>query len=667
MADVTFYNRKNIKLRSLLTDRGITMKRLFTTVFLLSTFHFLLSTVSFAQTAKMSVNGKPQKSSNEIVGKRDSNGKFCAAVQVVSDMDGFKYQSYNGVVAVDDQPGRDMVYLSPNERVLEIFKSGYEPLKLILSEYGIQLKEREVWQIKIIGSAKTGDLLPVTFLIQPRDALISVDGKSAQSGQPVKLSKGSHTLRISKQGFKSVSETINVSENKVLFNFTLSEVELEQVLIKSVPTEARIYLDNVEKGVTDKGLFLYPGQYRLKLSKTGYLEVNKSITVSEGGNNTFSYTLSKNSGSLSLNVTPSGTKVLINKEDYSNRSNIEIAPGRYKVEISKIGYKPQSETISIVRGQTLRKTYNLIAKTGKLQFNIQPLTAKVTLKKNGRTVDSWTGMKYLKNLQVGSYELECTASGYGSETKKITINEQQTAIADIKLSKGSSRTAQSVGVGSTGGEMVFVKGGTFQMGSTNGDGDEKPVHSVTVDDFYMSKYEVTFAEYDKFCEATGRKKPKDQGWGRGSRPVINVSWHDAAAYCQWAGGRLPTEAEWEYAARGGNKSNGYTYAGSHNADEVAWYNSGETHPVGQKKPNELGLYDMSGNVWEWCSDWYDSDYYENSPSSNPKGPSNGSGRVRRGGSWYYYAKGCRVANRSDYDPSFGDLYLGFRLARPAVQ
>ena len=216
------------------------------------------------------------------------------------------------------------------------------------------------------------------------------------------------------------------------------------------------------------------------------------------------------------------------------------------------------------------------------------------------------------------------------------------------------------------GRMVLVKGGIFQMGDANGESDEKPVHSVSLNNFYMGKTEVTQAQWQAIMGSNPSSfKNCDQC------PVESVSWNDVQEFIKKLNAktgktyRLPTEAEWEYAARGG-KSSTYTYAGSNTVDEVAWYssNSGsKTHPVGEKKANELGLYDMSGNVWEWCQDWYADDYYAKSPSSNPPGPTTGSGRVCRGGSWYYYPAVLRVALRYGYAPSFRNYSIGFRLAR----
>jgi len=233
--------------------------------------------------------------------------------------------------------------------------------------------------------------------------------------------------------------------------------------------------------------------------------------------------------------------------------------------------------------------------------------------------------------------------------------------------------------------MVFVQGGTFEMGS-NKVTREKPIHSVTVDDFYISETEVTQAEWKAVM---GNNPSRFKG---DNLPVERVSWYDAVEFCNKKsemegltpcysgkkkkikcnfnanGYRLPTEAEWEYAARGGiHHTDDYKYAGTTaNLGDYAWYysnSSSQTHAVGTKLPNQLGIYDMSGNVYEWCNDWYDSNYYSSSPQNNPTGPTNGSYRVLRGGSWDNYADYCRVAFRGRNDPNSGYLYYGFRFLR----
>jgi formylglycine-generating enzyme required for sulfatase activity len=257
-------------------------------------------------------------------------------------------------------------------------------------------------------------------------------------------------------------------------------------------------------------------------------------------------------------------------------------------------------------------------------------------------------------------------------------------------------------------QMVFVEGGLFTMGCSTEQYDcqenELPAHQVMVSDFYMGKYEVTVAEFEAFIAATGyqtdaeregfsyvyiddeekryginwRHNAAEKLWDDSVKylyAVLNVSWNDATAYCNWLSEvsgkdfRLPTEAEWEYAARGGNKSKGYVFSGSHNIEKVGWYrhdkfSEKESHKIGQKHPNELGLYDMTGNLWEWCNDIYGKDYYKNSPSKNPKGPSESDIevelRVIRGGGWCTNAKACRVSVREMDIPSFRCGY-GFRI------
>jgi formylglycine-generating enzyme required for sulfatase activity len=271
------------------------------------------------------------------------------------------------------------------------------------------------------------------------------------------------------------------------------------------------------------------------------------------------------------------------------------------------------------------------------------------------------------------------SQGRGTREKYQTVNDGLTLMPKIAQTLTAGATSSRVPA-----NMVLVEGGTFRMGSDNGENDEKPVHTVTVKGFYMGKYEVTQKEW---VEVMGNNPSNFKG---DNLPVENISWNEAVEYCNKlsikegltpayrgsgnnitcdfnaAGYRLPTEAEWEYGAKGGNKDYiSYEYSGGNSVESVAWYtgNSGSrTHPVGTKQANSLGLYDMSGNVWEWCWDWYGN--YRNEAQTNPAGASSGTTRVERGGSWGYGAAFVRSADRDYFTPSNRDSNLGFRLVRP---
>ncbi len=253
--------------------------------------------------------------------------------------------------------------------------------------------------------------------------------------------------------------------------------------------------------------------------------------------------------------------------------------------------------------------------------------------------------------------------------------------------------------------MILIPGGSFQMGSKDGKDDEKNIHSVLLSPFMMDKTEVTFAQFDAFCVATGRQKPNDEGWGRGNRPVINVDWYDAIEFCNWrsaqeglqevytidktrkdlnnqndndnknwlvtcnwsaSGYRLPTEAEWEYAA-GGGKPQPDKWAGTNVPKDLSRYANygqkvGKTASVGSYQANPLGLFDMSGNVWEWCWDWHQK-AYPTIKQSNPQGPIQGEYHVLRGGSWYNSYSNVRAAYRGSGNPGGRNLNIGFRCLR----
>jgi formylglycine-generating enzyme required for sulfatase activity len=236
--------------------------------------------------------------------------------------------------------------------------------------------------------------------------------------------------------------------------------------------------------------------------------------------------------------------------------------------------------------------------------------------------------------------------------------------------------------------MALVPAGPFEMGRDDGPTDEQPIHTVTLDAFYIDLYEVTNAQYAHcveagVCDPTTDTTAFESSYSRRiyfgnpeyqDYPVIYADWYEAQAYCAWRGGHLPTEAEWEKAAQGGLKGKLYPWgneapicqSGAPNGakfDDDAGCNSTDTERVGSYGPNGFGLYDMAGNLWEWVADWYDVDYYANSPAANPTGPEDGSFPVLRGGSWQSNAEHLRVTGRRFNDPKSGALNIGFRCAR----
>ncbi|HYA85943.1 MAG TPA: SUMF1/EgtB/PvdO family nonheme iron enzyme [Nitrospirota bacterium] len=268
----------------------------------------------------------------------------------------------------------------------------------------------------------------------------------------------------------------------------------------------------------------------------------------------------------------------------------------------------------------------------------------------------------------GDFVFQLAQAVEGGEEKTATDagSYEAPSPAERHTSSGNSYTDPETGM-----QFVFVQGGCYQMGDTSGDGDayKRTGHEVCVNDFYIGKFDVTQAQW----RAIMGNNPSYFSNCGDNCPVENISWNDAQDYIRILNQRtgknyrLPTEAEWEYAARSGGKSE--MYAGTSSESELgeyAWYktNSGDqTHPVGQKRSNGLGIYDMSGNVWQWVNDWYDNGYYGNSSRDNPEGPGTGSNRVLRGGCWSNAPKIVRAVHRFSHTPDFRNNAIGFRLSR----
>jgi len=382
---------------------------------------------------------------------------------------------------------------------------------------------------------------------------------------------------------------------------------------------------------------------------------------------------------------------------YAKGSIIDINVSKEMIEVPELiglSYKEAKKQLEWAGLQIGKKTYvdsdidesDMIVRHSPLKGRVSKGTkVDIELSVGNSVVPNLIGL----DTQEARYKLTAGGLSIGSVNEIVTDKIEEDGKVIKQSKEAGTKTSKDKRVDVITGiymleNMVLIQSGTFQMGSNNGVSNEKPVHSVWIDDFYIGKYEVTQKEWK---EVVGNNPSRFKG---DNLPVEKVSWYDAVEFCNIKsrkegltpcysgsgknitcnfranGYRLPTEAEWGYAARGGNKSGDYTYSGSNTIGNVAWYDGNSanmTHPAGKKQLNELGLYDMSGNVCEWCNDWYDSDYYSSSPRNNPGGPSSGRYRVMRGGGWIRYSNDFRVADRNYSSPNYGYAAYGFRYVR----
>jgi len=500
-------------------------------------------------------------------------------------------------------------------------------------------------------------------------ARVMIDGREAgfvTNGTSDKLQSGEHTVTVVKEQFQPTSRKITVSDGQTTTltldmapNFATVEVKL--------PSDATLYINNEQKGRGNWSGRLNAGVYTFEARKDKHRPAKQDMQLQAGDSKTINLDPRPITGSLDVVSAPPRAKIKLNGTDHGTTPNTipNLLIGEYTLTLELAGHATVTKNITVGEGGSTLVNETLPAGR-QITITSQPAGAEL----------------FINNLKLGTtpYTGEL---GFGSHNVKLVNNTKTIQETIIVAQTGTNSFTFDVNefTDPFEGQMVFVKGGTFTMGCTSEqsdcDDDEKPAHQVTVSDFYIGKYEVTQKQWR---EIMGNNPSHFSGCD--NCPVENVSWNDIQEFIkklnQKTGKkyRLPTEAEWEYAARGGVETHGRAsdnntpraskkYAGSNNIEEVAWYssNSGsKTNPVGRKKPNELGIFDMSGNVWEWCSDWYGSNYYKNSPQTNPQGPSSGAIRVLRGGSWSRIAQYCRVSNRSIFTSDFRIGSRGFRLA-----
>ena len=553
----------------------------------------------------------------------DKNGDPCALVKILV-VDSIAKLEGSVLKIKKAGPTELWAYMYNGAKEIRIKPTHYKPLYVFFPNFGIHgVESKRTYILDLEAERLSGANQPVdaggnfyAISVQPKTAILWIDGKpqevSSDGEYSAMLAYGSHTYKVEAGGYISKSGSFTIGKGDMT-PISVSLVSALATLSVSCPTPAvSLYVDKKSVGSLPWSGSMKEGMHLLEVRKDGYRSQQKTIQLAQQQQLDVAFdALSAIQGNLSVNFKPFGSDVYVDgvKVGQSPRVFNGVLVGNHHVEIRKSGYTTSRQTVTISEGQTA---------------SISGSLTSTTSSSNANTLSS-------------------SSSSLSGNTITIPVKN-------------------GVNI-----EMVKVEAGSFNMGATpemeNPYKDEKPVHRVTLtNDYYIGKYEVTQALWQAVMGSNPSYFKGD------NLPIEKVSWDDCQDFISKLNAmtgkrfRLPTEAEWEYAARGGKKSRGYQYSGSNTLGDVAWYdgNSGsKTHAVGTKQPNELGIYDMTGNVWEWCQDRYGS--YSSSPQANPTGAASGSYRVYRGGGWRNSVGFCRSSYRYCFAPVNRYSLLGLRL------
>ena len=631
----------------------------------------------------------------------DGDGTPYAVIKVSSDnedddLSQFSFDFNNQRSTQEMRDGELWLFVQRNAKYVTIRREGYRTLKN--AALGLTLQAGKTYRMKLSTQERVIQRRILQFKVTPANEKAIVKVKAEGSNEDYQLwgavdANGSidRLLETGSYVYEIVADGYEPSLGKVMLaNGSGNYVESVTLTSNSGVLEitdaygiagAEVYIDNRKVGTIPykSGRMECRNDYQLMISHGElYKTYNSTIEIRQGETTTISPRLQSNFAETTIKVEDEAEIVINGISKGKGSWKGPLRAGVHDVECrlpNHISSKKQ-----IVVKVDVPETHILDKPTpieGSLYVKSNPSGAKIFL--DGRDLGIATPNK-IDNVLIGSHKVTILFDDSKRHNVDININKDEIATVDVNLSDirptDASResTDRVFTVGGVTFKMKLVEAWTFQIGSTIGDSDEAPVHSVTISkDYYMGETEVTQALWKAvtgYSQTSYGSSWSNTTYGIGDNyPAYNISYEDVQSFITKLNSltgenfRMPTEAEWEFAARGGNKSKGYTYSGSNTIGDVAWYadnSSSMTHAVKTKAANELGIYDMSGNVYEWCSDWYGS--YSSSAQTDPTGPTTGTYRVYRGGSWGNYATGCRCANRNYFTPSNQSYNVGFRLA-----
>ena len=638
-----------------------------------------------------------QDLSGQEENRDDGDGALYAIIKLTSDNEDNDLNDYffdfNYLKCSKEMRDSELwLFVQRNAKNVTIRREGYKTLKYSLPQ---TIQAGKTYRMKLSVQQRIIQQRIMQFKVTPANENAIVKVKKEDSNEDYQLwgtvdangsidrllETGEYLYEILADSYKTAFGKVSLTngssnyvENVSLIpNFGYLEIADDHNI-----TGAEVYINNRKVGTIPykSERMECRNDYQLMISKGElYKTYDSVIEIRQGETTKISPCLQSNSAEITIKVQDEA-EIFINGISKGKSSwKGSLRAGFHNVECRLPNHVSSQKQIEVRKD--VSETYIIDKPTpieGSLYVKSNPSGAKIFL--DGKNIGVSTPSK-IDNVLIGSHKVTVMFEGNKQENVDIKVNKDEIATVDVNLSdvkatpKLPSSTERTFTVGGVTFKMKLVKAGTFQMGSTTGDSDEAPVHNVTISkDYYMGETEVTQALWKAVTgnSPTADGVPWSSNYGLGDNyPAYYISYEDVQSFIKKLNRktgenfRMPTEAEWEFAARGGSNGMGYTYSGSNRIRNVAWFMSGKTCLVKTKSANELGIYDMSGNVFEWCSDWYGK--YNSNDLANPTGPATGVSRVNRGGSWLSNNDTfCRSANRNGSVPSYRSHNLGFRLA-----